>query len=132
MGVTMDPVEALRRKLQAVERVARDPGATAAEKDAARAVRNRLRRRLNAAGAPEGNWTDTLFRLGRRLGAIEKSTAPAAPKGDWTDHAHRIGKARRQVVVLGIEGPGTPVRRDRQTRPGGGRAVSVSSRGPNR
>src|SRR5579871_3866632 len=96
MGVTMDPVEALRRKLQAVERVARDPGATAAEKDAARAVRNRLRRRLNAAGAPEGNWTDTLFRLCRELATIEKSTAPAAPKGDWTDHAHRIGKALRR------------------------------------
>ncbi|MBV8120350.1 MAG: hypothetical protein JO081_10500 [Alphaproteobacteria bacterium] len=86
----------LRRKLRAVAAVVADPAATRNEKANAEAVKARLERRLKEAGFPAGNWTDTLFRLGRRAKEIGKSTAPESPKGDWTDTAHRVGKALRR------------------------------------
>jgi hypothetical protein len=89
-------VEDLRRKLRAIEAVADDPAATEPEKAAARALKRRLQRRLSAAGAPAGDWTDTVFRLGRRIGAVRQATAPASPNGDWTDNLHRLGKALRR------------------------------------
>jgi hypothetical protein len=89
-------VEDLRRKLRAVAAVVEDPAATWHEKANARALKARLERRLKQAGAPVGDWTDAVFRLGRWAKEIGKSTAPASPKGDWTDTAHRLGKALRR------------------------------------
>lgn len=89
-------VESLRRKLRAVTAILGDPAATEHEQANARALKARLQRRLNEAGAPTGDWTDGVFRLGKWASRIGGLTAPASPKGDWTDNAHRLGKALRQ------------------------------------
>ncbi len=86
----------VRRKLRAIAAVAVDDGATEPERAAAQTLRARLERRLRAAGAPAGDWTDTVFRLGRQARDVRRSTAPASPKGDWTDNAQRLGKALRR------------------------------------
>lgn len=91
----MGSVEAVRRKLRAVTAVAEDAGVTVHEKTKAEALRTRLEQRLREAGAPAGDWTDNLFRLGRRTTVMSKSVSPTSPKGDWTDHALRLGKALR-------------------------------------
>ena len=88
-------IEAVRRKLRALTAVARDAGATQHEKANAAALKSRLEQRLREAGAPAGDWTDNIFRLGRRTTVLSKSVSPASPKGDWTDHALRLGKALR-------------------------------------
>jgi hypothetical protein len=88
-------VEAVRRKLRAVTAVAEDAGATEHEKANAEALKSRLEQRLREAGAPAGDWTDAIFRLGRQTKVMSKSVSPASPKGDWTDHALRLGKALR-------------------------------------
>ena len=89
-------VEAVRRKLRAITAMVKDSGATEHEKANAAALKARLERRLREAGAPAGDWTDEVFRLGRLAKDIGKSTAPASPKGDWTDNALRFGKALRR------------------------------------
>jgi hypothetical protein len=89
-------LEALRRKLRAVSAVVADPAATEHEKANAKALRQRLLRRLRQAGAPAGDWTDIAFRIGRWTKDGASATAPASPKGDWTDNAHRLGKALRR------------------------------------
>jgi hypothetical protein len=89
-------VGALRRKLRALTSVAENPGATAAEKANAEALKKVLRRRLRDVGAPAGDWSDSIFRLGRWAREMRKPAAPAAPKGDWTDNAHRLGRMVRR------------------------------------
>src|SRR5271154_2454594 len=91
----MPPLDALRRKLQALAAIARDGAATDAEKANAATLKARLERQLRKAGAPAGDWSDTAFRFGRLVKDLGKSPTPAATKGDWTDHAHRLGKAFR-------------------------------------
>lgn len=91
-----DPIGALRRKLRALDALARDAAVTDNEKANAQALGARLKRRLKDAGAPAGDWTDNLFRFGRRLREVRDAAEPAAPKGDWTDEAHRLGKALRR------------------------------------
>ena len=88
-------LEAARRRVRALAALAADTGATEHERANARALKSRLMRQLKDAGALTGEWTDTLFRLGRRVKQIKDDTAPASPKGDWTDSAHRLGKALR-------------------------------------
>ncbi|HEX6441444.1 MAG TPA: hypothetical protein VF007_04605 [Stellaceae bacterium] len=85
--------EALRRKLRALAAVARNAGATPAERANAAALKKQIERRLRDAGAPTGGWSDHAFRLGRRLGAMRKSGVAAAGEADLTDHARRLGKA---------------------------------------
>ncbi len=92
----MGSVEAVRRKLRAVTAVAEDAGATEHEKANATALKTRLEQRLREAGAPAGDWTDNLFRLGKRTTVLSQSVSPASPKGDWTDHALRLGKTLRR------------------------------------
>jgi hypothetical protein len=89
-------LEAVRRKLRAVAAVLADRGATAHERVNAAALKARLEGRLKAAGEPAGDWTDGVFRLGRAVRSLERSSAPRSPKGDWTDHALRLGKAMRR------------------------------------
>ena len=91
----MGSVEAVRRKLRAVTAVVADAGATEHEKANAEALKTRLEQRLREAGAPAGDWTDNIFRLGRRTKVMRRSVSPASPKGDWTDQAVRLGKALR-------------------------------------
>jgi hypothetical protein len=86
----------VRRKLRAVAALVADRGATEHERANAAALKERLQRRLRAAGEPEGDWTDSAFRLGKSARNLEKSTAPRSPKGDWTDNALRLGKALRR------------------------------------
>ncbi len=85
-------IETLRRKLRAISGLLQDRAATDSEKDNAAAIKARLESQLKDAGAPAGDWTDTAFRLGRKLGDIARSTAPSAPKGDVSDHAFRAGR----------------------------------------
>jgi hypothetical protein len=90
-----DPIAALRRKLRALAAVAANPGATPAERANAAALKQRIEQRLRDAGAPAGDWTDAVFRLGRRLKDLRQAAASAAPEADWTEHARRLGKAVR-------------------------------------
>ena len=96
IGGLTGSVASIRRKLRALAAVAEDPGASAHEKANAEALGARLEQRLRQAGAPAGDWTDSLFRLGRRVKNIKEPASPAAPAGDWTDGAFRLGKAFRR------------------------------------
>jgi hypothetical protein len=89
-------LEDLRRRLRSLGAVVEDDSATPNEQANARVLKARLEQRLRQAGAPAGDWSDRVFRLGKRAGELRKSTAPAAPKGDWTDAVHRLGKALRR------------------------------------
>ncbi|HXQ49939.1 MAG TPA: hypothetical protein VN802_02495 [Stellaceae bacterium] len=91
-------VGAMRRKLRAIGRLIRDPAATEHERENAETLKNRLEAQLKEAGAPKGDWSDVMFRLGQTAKAIKQSTAPAAPSGDWTDGAFRLGKAVRRML----------------------------------
>ena len=97
-----EKLASLRRKLRALAAVAGDPGATAAERANAEALKKRLEDRLRAAKtrAPAGDWTDHAFRLGRLANevrqAVSPASGPAANKADWTDNARRLGKAFRR------------------------------------
>jgi hypothetical protein len=91
-----ESVESLRRKLRAVAAVVEDRGATEHEKENAKVLTARLQHRLREAGSPIGDWTDNVFRLGRWVKEIGKSTSPGLPKEDWTDNARRLGKALRR------------------------------------
>jgi hypothetical protein len=88
--------ESLHRKLRAVSAVLEDPGASANERANAEALKGRLERQLRRAGAPEGDWSDSVFRLGRAVRTIGQGAARPAPRGDWTDHAFRIGRILRR------------------------------------
>lgn len=89
-------LEAARRRVRALAALAADAGATEHERANARALKSRLMQQLEDTGALTGDWTDTLFRFGRRVKQIKDDTAPASPKCDWTDSAHRLGKALRR------------------------------------
>jgi hypothetical protein len=84
---------ALRRKLRGLAAVAADPGAAPSERANAAALKKRLEQRLRNAGAPAGDWTDHVFRLGRRVKALRASGPTGPEEGDWTDQARRFGKA---------------------------------------
>jgi hypothetical protein len=92
----MGSVGAVRRKLRAVSAVVKDAGATEHERANAGVLKTRLEQRLREAGAPAGDWTDNVFRLGRWTREMRTSVSPASPKGDWTDNTLRLGKALRR------------------------------------
>ena len=93
--------ESLHRKLKAVSAVLDDPGASANERSNAEALKARLERLLRKAGAPQGDWSDRVFRLGRMVRIMGHESAPDAPKGNWTDHAFRVGRiVRRGLKTL--------------------------------
>ena len=95
-GPLIASVADLRRKLRAVAALAENAGATEHERANAQASKARLQQRLKEAGEPAGDWTDTAFRLGRRVKALAKASSPGSPNGDWTDNAFRLGKALRR------------------------------------
>jgi hypothetical protein len=91
--------EAIRRKLRAIAAVLLDPAATENERANAQALKVRLEKQLPREAAPEGAWTDVLFRLGRgvrQVKAFSRAAAPPSPKGDWTDNAFRLGRMLRK------------------------------------
>jgi hypothetical protein len=83
---------AWRRRLRALAALAVDPGATPAERANAASLRKLLEQRLRKAGAPKGDWTDQVFRLGRRIKGMQNAGALKSGNGDFTDHARRLGK----------------------------------------
>jgi hypothetical protein len=90
--------QALRRKLRAVDTVIEDPAATEHERANAEALKAFLEKQLRRKGAPEGDWTDIAFRMGRAAKNIGQSSAPPSPKDDWTDHVFRLGKTLRRGI----------------------------------
>jgi hypothetical protein len=91
-------LEVIRRKLRAVTAMLRDPAPTKHEKANAEAVKARLEKQLRDRGAPAGDWTDIVFRLGRAVRTMSQPASPPAPKGDWTDHAFRLGRTLRRGI----------------------------------
>jgi hypothetical protein len=89
--------EPIRRKLRALAAMAGDSAVTEHERANAEALSARLQQQLRDSGAPAGDWTDNLLRLGRRVKAIRESASPASPAGNWTDHAFRLGRALRMI-----------------------------------
>jgi hypothetical protein len=88
--------EALARKLRAIASVLLDPAATEHEKANARALRDRLERRLaRVGGGSRSKAVNLMFRLGRAVREVKQSGEHQAPKGDWTDHAFRLGRFLR-------------------------------------
>jgi hypothetical protein len=90
--------EAIRRKLRAVTAMLRDPAATEHERANAEAVKARLEKQLRDRGAPKGDWTDIVFRMGRAVGKMSQPASPPSPKGDWTDQAFRLGRTLRRGI----------------------------------
>jgi hypothetical protein len=89
--------ETIRRKLRAIASLLTDPAATEHEKANARALKNRLERRLRSETVAGKTSAAMLFRLGRAVRDIKQSMQPPpAPKGDWTDHAFRLGRLIRR------------------------------------
>jgi uncharacterized protein (DUF2461 family) len=91
-------IEALRRKLRAIVEIFHDPAATEHEKENAGALKERLEAQLRQAGAPKGDWSDVMFRLGRTARQFGKSTSPDGPSGDWSDNAFRLGRTIRRAL----------------------------------
>jgi hypothetical protein len=90
--------EAIERKLRAIAAVLLDPAATENERANARALKERLEKRLGRKAPPAAAWTTALFRLGRgvrQIKQLKQTTAPPVPKGDWTDNAFRLGRMFR-------------------------------------
>ena len=86
--------QAIHRKLRAIAAVLLDPAATEHEKANAEMLKLRLEKQLRQEAAPEGTWTDIMFRFGRAVKEIK--LPPRSPKSDWTDHAFRIGRMLRR------------------------------------
>ncbi len=96
MNTPKGSIEAVRRKLRGLKALTRDASATENEKANAEVLKARLEQQLKEAGAPEGDWSDVLFRLGQRVKEIRKSASSTSLKGDWGDGAYRLGKAVRR------------------------------------
>ena len=88
------PAEAIHRKLRAIAAVLLDPAATEHERASAGALKIRLEKQLRQEAAPEGTWTDIMFRFGRAVKEIKQP--PRSLKSDWTDHAFRLGRTLRR------------------------------------
>jgi hypothetical protein len=91
-------LDVIRRKLRAVTAMLQDRAPTEHEKANAEAVKARLEKQLRDRGAPQGDWTDVVFRLGRAVRKMGQPASPPSPKGDWTDHAFRLGKTLRRGI----------------------------------
>ena len=92
----MNAVEAIHRKLRGLGAVLQDSAATEHERANAEALKARLEKKLRQEGVPEGDWTDIVFRLGRTVQGIKKSTSPPSSIPDSSKVAFRLGRALRQ------------------------------------
>ena len=96
METGMNPVEALHRKLQRLGAVLKDPSVTEHERANAEALKTRLEASLTKAGVPKGDWTDVLFRLGRTVQEMQKTTAPPLSSSGTSRIAFRLGRTLRE------------------------------------
>ena len=104
----MTKTEDVRRKLRALLAIMRDEGATEAERATARRLRAGLKAKLADAGVPQGDWSDSLFRLGRSLRRAKAATAPPdSIKGGGAKAAFRLGRALREATKK-TSGSGKP------------------------
>jgi hypothetical protein len=83
------PLESIRRKLRSLEAVLKDPAATAPERETAAMLKARLEGKLLADG---GDWTGVAFRLGRKLHAIDRATAPPPASQGSAKLGFRLGR----------------------------------------
>jgi hypothetical protein len=88
---------AIHRKLRAIRAVLLDPAATEHERTNAKVLKLRLEKQIQQDATAQARATGVMFRLGRAVREIGKSTSPSSAKGDWTDHAFRLGRALREA-----------------------------------
>jgi hypothetical protein len=89
-------VEALHRKLRSLGSVFKDPSATEHERANAEALKTHLEASLTKAGVPKGDWTDVLFRLGRTVQEMRKTTVPPPSSSRTSKIAFGLGRTLRE------------------------------------
>ena len=88
--------EAIHRKLRSLRRVLKDAAVTEHERANAEVLKTRLEKKLLEQGAPNGDWTDIVFRLGRKVRELKKVTSPP-PSGSGTSKiAFQLGRTLRE------------------------------------
>ncbi len=92
-----NPIDSVRRKLQGLGAMLRDPAATEHEKANAAALKAQLEEKLKDKGVPAGDWSDIAFRAGKALKTLKQSTEPPAAMNGTTGAAFRLGKAFSQA-----------------------------------
>jgi hypothetical protein len=88
----MKPVEAIHRKLRSLRRVLKDAAVTEHERSNAEVLRTRLEKKL-IEHVPNGDWTDVVFRLGRKVREIKKATSPPPSISGTSKIAFRLGRS---------------------------------------
>jgi hypothetical protein len=91
----MNPVEALHRKLRRLGAVLKDASVSEHERANAQALKKRLEASLTKAGVPKGDWTDVLFRLGRTVQEMKKTTSPPS-NSTASKIGFRLGRTFRE------------------------------------
>src|SRR5205807_10626042 len=88
----MKRVEAIHRKLRSLGRVLKDAAITEHERANAEVLKARLEKKLMEQGVPHGDWTDVVFRLGRKVREIKKATSPPPSITGTSRIAFRLGR----------------------------------------
>jgi hypothetical protein len=92
----MNPVEALHRKLRRLDALVNDPSVNEHERANAEALKTRLEAMLTKAGVPKGDWTDVLFRFGRTVQEMKKTTAPPQSSSSASNIGFHLGRTLRE------------------------------------
>jgi hypothetical protein len=87
---------AIHRKLRGIAAVLLEPAATEHERTNTEELKIRLEKQLKPEATPEGTRLDIMFRLGRAVKEIKRSTSPSSSNKDWTDHPFRLGRTLRR------------------------------------
>jgi len=89
----VNTVEDIRRKLRGIVALLEDSAASDAERANAEALKARLEKRLAHESAPACDWTDAVFRFGRRFQKVAKSTVPPSQVSSPSKIGFRLGRA---------------------------------------